>query len=157
MCSSQLKVPNNHWQWLAHHNQPTDTWPLCSYTLHSLVSYFWQHTTTFKWLDDSVTDISAQENNFIIVCSMWKPHYTNTKYHNNKVLEGEKMNLEPLYRLSDAGKTVSNSTMLFIQINYTYVGWLTDLTSWENSEIFQMVCQPLALTWPVVVPAEAKQ
>lgn len=81
----------------------------CVHAHYTDYSYSWQHTTVFKWLDESVTNIPAQENHFITVCSVRKLQHTNTKYQ-NEVLEGEEKKLEPLYTLDVASRTVGNET-----------------------------------------------
>lgn len=60
-------------------SQPTHEYlTLCSCALLSLFPYFWQHTAMFKWVNDSVANMSVEENPFFIVacerCNSARPN-----------------------------------------------------------------------------------
>lgn len=129
-------------------SQPTHRYlTLCSCALHSLFSYFWQHSAMFKWVNDSVTNISAEENQFYH-CSMWKLQYANSKYQ----VHEEKTNLEPLY----AWCSRQNSQQLHNTLcnrNDTNVFWLIDQSaSWENLVYSRWWVNP----WPCSLPVVTK-
>lgn len=133
-------------------SQPTHRYlTLCSCALHSLFSCFWQHSTMFKWVNDSVTNISAEENHFYH-CSMWKLQSANSKYQVHEVLEAERTNLEPLY----AWCSRQNSQQLHNTSwhrNYTNVFWLIDQSaSWENLVYSRWWVNP----WPCSLPVVTK-